>query len=102
MKLDSYLSLHKFQLYMDERSLHETSLPESDGENLDYTWGNKHRKVLLEQDFISIAITAKKIVNCTSQNKKLSCIKGHHHLGKEATHRMGKMSTTTYLKRVCI
>lgn len=52
---------------MDERSLHKTSLPESDGENLDYTWGNKHRKVLLEQDFISIAITAKKIVNCTSQ-----------------------------------
>lgn len=45
---------------MDERSLHETSLQESDGENLDYTWGNKHRKVLLEQDFISIAITAKK------------------------------------------
>lgn len=59
MKLDSYLSLNTFQRYMDERSQHETSLPESDGENLEYTWANKHRNVLSEQDFISIAITTK-------------------------------------------
>lgn len=86
MKLDSYLSLHKFQWYRDERSQHETSLPKSDRENLEYTWANKHRKVLSEQDFISIAITTK--------NSKLYFTKvKHFHAAKDTINWVKKQPT---------